>query len=404
MQLDLGSSIRRLRRRDGRTQEALAEALGVTAQAVSRWEAGGGYPDVTLIPVIANCFGVSIDELFGYADSRERRIDELVERIDDMHRQNNGVDRSIGACIALARTALIEFPGNPRLMGALASALYTAGYVRHGERHLTDAEGFSVYDAVAHRQYAEWREAMALYEKALETLPSGPLRDRAVGELTQLYVNTGEHAKALALADAAPPLTQSRELLRTFACDGRQQAGELGRALLRLLGACEETIVRTVLACQAHMTPGQKAQALQGAIELFGQVCGDGGYGRWHSLVAHLHLLRSLYLWLDGDRDAAFAALDQALAEYRAFERVCAAGEERFDAPLLQCARNPLGANDLPAADDPSASAACLPQDWPWWAVPEQEEVRAAMQADPRWAEWVARTQMLSGREAAPGA
>ena len=39
MQLDLGTRIRHLRRRDGRTQEALATALGVTAQAVSRWEA-----------------------------------------------------------------------------------------------------------------------------------------------------------------------------------------------------------------------------------------------------------------------------------------------------------------------------------------------------------------------------
>ncbi len=40
MQLDLGNNIRQLRRRDKRTQEALAEALGVTSQAVSRWESG----------------------------------------------------------------------------------------------------------------------------------------------------------------------------------------------------------------------------------------------------------------------------------------------------------------------------------------------------------------------------
>ena len=40
MQLNLGPTIRQLRRRDGRTQEALASALGVTSQAVSRWESG----------------------------------------------------------------------------------------------------------------------------------------------------------------------------------------------------------------------------------------------------------------------------------------------------------------------------------------------------------------------------
>lgn len=66
MQLNLGQKIRELRQRDGRTQETLAEAIGVTSQAVSRWEANGGYPDMEMIPSIAHYFGVSIDELFGY--------------------------------------------------------------------------------------------------------------------------------------------------------------------------------------------------------------------------------------------------------------------------------------------------------------------------------------------------
>ena len=77
MQLDLGNNIRQLRRRDKRTQEQLAEALGVTSQAVSRWESGGSYPDMNLIPSLANFFGVSIDELFGYEGERTRRIDTL---------------------------------------------------------------------------------------------------------------------------------------------------------------------------------------------------------------------------------------------------------------------------------------------------------------------------------------
>ena len=82
MQLDLGQKIRELRRRDGRTQEALAEALGVTSQAVSRWEANGGYPDMEIIPSIANYFGISIDELFGYSKDREEKLKNILEKAE----------------------------------------------------------------------------------------------------------------------------------------------------------------------------------------------------------------------------------------------------------------------------------------------------------------------------------
>ena len=82
MQLNLGTTIRKLRYRDGRTQEALADALGVTSQAVSRWEANGSYPDMESIPAIANYFGITIDELFGYQNNRDNKIDQIIRQID----------------------------------------------------------------------------------------------------------------------------------------------------------------------------------------------------------------------------------------------------------------------------------------------------------------------------------
>ena len=92
--------------------------------------------DGVLIPSIANYFNVSIDELFGYDNERSKKADALARQINDMIHQNNGKDVSMDECIALAREALIEFPGNEKLTLALASAMFTAGYVRHGEHHI----------------------------------------------------------------------------------------------------------------------------------------------------------------------------------------------------------------------------------------------------------------------------
>lgn len=43
------------------TQSELADALGVSDKTVSKWETGGGYPDITMLSQISDCFGVSID-------------------------------------------------------------------------------------------------------------------------------------------------------------------------------------------------------------------------------------------------------------------------------------------------------------------------------------------------------
>lgn len=61
----MGSVIRRLRLERGWTQEALAERVSVSSQAVSKWETEQSLPDITQVPLLARTFGVTTDELFG---------------------------------------------------------------------------------------------------------------------------------------------------------------------------------------------------------------------------------------------------------------------------------------------------------------------------------------------------
>lgn len=68
----IGDIIAIKRKENGWTQENFASMIGVSAQAVSKWETGGGYPDLSLVPVIAQTLGVSIDELFGGSSAEEQ--------------------------------------------------------------------------------------------------------------------------------------------------------------------------------------------------------------------------------------------------------------------------------------------------------------------------------------------
>ena len=66
----IGENIAALRKKKNMTQEALAAEIGVSAQAVSKWENGTNLPDIQLLPVLADVFGVSIDALYGREKSK----------------------------------------------------------------------------------------------------------------------------------------------------------------------------------------------------------------------------------------------------------------------------------------------------------------------------------------------
>lgn len=79
MSMNLGNKIRELRRARNLTQEQLASSLNISAQAVSKWEMGASYPDMTMIPVIASLFKVSLDELFDYdVNDIDKKIEDII--------------------------------------------------------------------------------------------------------------------------------------------------------------------------------------------------------------------------------------------------------------------------------------------------------------------------------------
>lgn len=112
--MNLGNQIRELRKAKGLTQEQLAEKLHVSSQAVSKWEMNGGFPDINILPVLANLFGVSLDTIFGFdITKREQRIEEI--RLEANKYFWNVPDK----CEEILKAGLEEFPSSDTLKTAL---------------------------------------------------------------------------------------------------------------------------------------------------------------------------------------------------------------------------------------------------------------------------------------------
>lgn len=60
---DMEKTLAELRKQKGVTQEEMANTIGTSAQAISKWERGKNYPDIELLPIIADFFSTTIDNL-----------------------------------------------------------------------------------------------------------------------------------------------------------------------------------------------------------------------------------------------------------------------------------------------------------------------------------------------------
>lgn len=113
--MDIGKKIRNLRLEKEVKQEELAEYLGVSVQAVSKWETQASVPDIGLLPGIAVFFGVTIDELFQLSDEAE------FERIENMFWHERRIaPETFDHCVRFLEGVLKNQPKNVRAYSCLA--------------------------------------------------------------------------------------------------------------------------------------------------------------------------------------------------------------------------------------------------------------------------------------------
>jgi len=386
MNLELGEKIRGLRRQQNRTQENLADALGVTGQAVSRWEQGLSYPDMELIPPIANYFGITIDELFGYENDREKKIAAVIAKVDELDSENLGSDRTFDACIRILREALAEFPANEKLTYRLGHLLNEAGWARADAfdgKDRYDDEGYIRYGYDAYKKSAEWSEAVKLLEHLVETSSDHEIVHKSIVDLVCIYRVTGDVEKGIKLADRLPKISQSREILLADGTDGKTQAKYLGESLIELTYVYVEQMMYALVNNRNLFQTDLPIEKVKGLISLYDLTCEDGNFGPFHCHTAWLYLYLSRIQWERGYRDDAFDSLDHALVHARKRDEWQDISDARYTSALTNQVKMDY------TCWNPTKLAPRLPEDWPMWCNPDYEQVKSEITADPRWALWV---------------
>ena len=206
----IGEQIAFLRKQQGLTQEEVANILGVTNQAVSKWESAQCCPDIGLLPKIAEMFHVSVDELLGY-DPASAEAD----------------------MIASCRRRIAELPKNEDLDFAfrMAAALHAAIFHKY---MVKDNSGWSVDDVSAHAEKGEWGYSSVVMPKLTTTMVRGTILFSCNGDMitesTEPYriaskLKSFENAENLKIASAIYRLTVQDETAYASAEDISKSCG-----------------------------------------------------------------------------------------------------------------------------------------------------------------------------------
>lgn len=201
MKLEIGKKIKSLRKKNDITQDKLGEYLGVTAQAISKWESGDCYPDIEILPAIANFFNIQTDELLGVDIMKtNEKVEKLLEQVRE--NESKGFMREN---ITLLRTALQEFPNNYSLLQSLAFNLFM----------------------FEDRTEDDIKENISINERIVEDCPDNNMRNNALQELAYSYSRLGEKQKALDIVNKLPNINITRTVMLPRVTEGEEHISHL---------------------------------------------------------------------------------------------------------------------------------------------------------------------------------
>lgn len=188
--MNIGLNIRTLRKNADLSQEMLAERLGVTFQAISRWERNESYTDITLLPAIANFFGVTVDFLLGTESEKEaEEVKDIVEQCNECETHYKGEEMR-----QIIEVGLKKYPGNFTLM-----AWYVYAFQRVNPEKAIEV-GQYVLDNCTDNEIRNWVNSSIIYA----------------------YKHSGQLEKAVELAKQLPSYYNSSQDVLRACLEGKE--------------------------------------------------------------------------------------------------------------------------------------------------------------------------------------
>ena len=295
--LKLGENLRKFRLQRELTQEQLADILGVSAQAVSRWENGTTYPDITLLPVIASYFEITLDELMGMDSFKsEEQLKELLGQLEE-----NGSKGLIYENILLLRDAVRTYPANYELQFRLVNQLAFCEY--------KDGRGLSEEEKISFD-----REAAEIGNRILSHCTDCAIINQTTQQLCYIYSSLGEKEKAIEYAKKLPNIGCTDTVVLGDLYEGEQQRTHLKRAIKWYTSIFWCALIN--LADLGHrnetMSDAERIEIMKKALAILELVFDDGDYLNYSGTVSITHRHIADLAMSEGDYELALSSLEKA--------------------------------------------------------------------------------------------
>ena len=297
MTLYIGENLKKQRKLRELTQEQLADILGVSFQAVSKWERGEGYPDIEMLPTIANCFGITVDELLGMNEIRDSSD---AKNILDKEKENLSKGL-VAENIKLLSEAVKIHPNNYELLSRYAANLT-----------------FVDIDSKSEESRQNNLKAVEIAERILAECTDPEIRNIMQGELCIYYRNLGEDDKALEAAGKLPSMWKCSEIIMMNILKGDD--------LVKLTQSNVYQLTNLMFCCLQHMADineennpklncEQRIEILRKAIAIINIVFDKGDYITMAHNLSILHRDIAEVSMRAGNFELALESLEKS-AEY----------------------------------------------------------------------------------------